>query len=163
VVTPMFTRRPPRVRADEGRSAAYTLAARSPTTRPAGPLSPTWPTARSIATGPTSRGVPGAAPPPGQRRPGPLPQAVASRRKPAPGCSVAGASGGIGRAGLLCHGPRAAGVGSRSACGLERGPSPGGPNVRAAEALLRRPKLVLVNDTAETITAQNADIIAWRG
>ena len=35
--------------------------------------------------------------------------------------------------------------------------------LKGAEILLRRHKLVLVNDTADAITAQNADIIAWRG
>src|SRR5262249_37875329 len=36
------------------------------------------------------------------------------------------------------------------------------PILKGAEILLRRHMLVLVNDTAETITAQNADIIACR-
>jgi len=36
------------------------------------------------------------------------------------------------------------------------------PRLKGAETLLRCHKLVLVNDTAETIAAQNADIIAWR-
>src|SRR5262245_20698601 len=35
-------------------------------------------------------------------------------------------------------------------------------HLKGAEILLRRHKPVLVNDTAETITAQNADIMAWR-
>jgi hypothetical protein len=34
--------------------------------------------------------------------------------------------------------------------------------LRGAETLLRSLQLVLVNDTAETITAQNASIVAWR-
>jgi len=34
--------------------------------------------------------------------------------------------------------------------------------LRGAETLIRRHKLVLVNDTAEKITAPNADVIAWR-
>jgi len=34
--------------------------------------------------------------------------------------------------------------------------------LKGAEILLRRHKLVLVNDTAETITAQNASVMAWR-
>src|SRR4030095_14534299 len=34
--------------------------------------------------------------------------------------------------------------------------------LKGAKTLLRRHQLVLVNDTAETITAQNASIMAWR-
>jgi hypothetical protein len=34
--------------------------------------------------------------------------------------------------------------------------------VKGAETLLRRHQLVLVNDTAEAITAQNASMMAWR-